>query len=155
MSTTLTKPERTAPRPWFRRGGLETIREELQDMYSQFVGDGGSLLPWSGYAPSLDLVETDTALEVRMDVPGVKPEDIDVQLSGNLLTIAGKRSEEKEEKGKTYHRVERSYGSFSRSVTLPCGVKDEKVDAKIEGGVLRVTLQKTDDAKTRKIKVHS
>ena len=155
MSTTPTKPERTAPRPWFRRGGLEAIREELQDMYSQFVGDGGSLLPWSGYLPSLDLVETDTALEVRMDVPGVKPEDIDVQLSGNLLTIAGKRSEEKEENGKTYHRVERSYGSFSRSLTLPCNVKDEKVDAKIEGGVLRVTLQKTDDAKTRKIKVQS
>jgi len=124
-------------------------------MYSQFVGDGGSLPPWSGYLPSLDLVETDTALEVRMDVPGVKPEDIDVQLSGNLLTIAGKRSEEKEENGKTYHRVERSYGSFSRSLTLPCNVKDEKVDAKIEEGVLRVTLQKTDDAKTRKIKVQS
>jgi HSP20 family protein len=154
MSTTLTKPERTVPRPWFRRGGLDTLREDLQDMFSQFVGDG-NLLPWAGYAPSLDLSETDTTLDVRMDVPGVKPDDIDVQLSGNLLTIRGKRSEEKEEKGRTFHRVERSYGSFSRSVTLPCDVKEDKVDAQIHDGILRVTLQKSEEAKTRKIKVRS
>lgn len=155
MSTTLMKPEKTVPRPWFRRGGLDTIREELQDMFSQFVGDGGSLAAWAGYAPSLDVSETDTTLEVKMDVPGVKPDDIDVQLSGNLLTISGKRAEEKEEKGKTFHRVERSYGSFSRSVTLPCDVKDDKVDAQIHDGILRVTLQKSEEAKTRKIKVRS
>ena len=155
MSTAIAKPERTTPRPWYARGSFESLRNELQDLFSQFTGEGSSLLPWNGYAPSLDVSETDSIIEVRMDVPGVKPEDIDVQLSGNLLTIAGKRSEEKEEKGKTYHRVERSYGSFSRSITLPCDVKDDKVDAKMEAGVLKVTLQKTDEAKTRKIKVHA
>ncbi len=155
MSTTLMKPERTVSRPWFRRGGLDTLRDELQDLFSQVVGDGGSLLPWSGYAPSLDLSETDGTLEVKMDVPGVKPEEIDIQLSGNLLTISGKRSEEKEEKGKTFHRVERSYGSFSRSVTLPCDIKDDKVDAQVHDGILRITLQKSEEAKTRKIKVRS
>ena len=103
--------------------------------------------------PSLDLSETPTTIEVRMDVPGIKAEEIDIQLANGVLTVSGERKEEKEEKGKTFHRVERHYGSFSRSVTLPSTVAEDKVDAQYHDGVLTVTLQKTEEAKSKKIKV--
>lgn len=155
MATTLTKPERAVARPWFGRGSMQTLRDELQDVFSNFFGEEGSLLRWGEWMPSLDMSETDGDIEVRMDVPGVKPEDIEIHMSGNTLTVSGKRSEEKEEKGKTFHRMERSYGSFTRAVTLPCDVKEEKVDAQVREGVLNIKLQKSEEAKTRKIKVHS
>lgn len=154
MSTTLTKPERMMPRPWFRRGTMQTLRDELQDVFSNFLGDDNPLANWGAWVPSLDLSETDGGLEVRMDVPGVKAEDVEVQMNGTMLCVTGKRSEEKEEKGKTFHRMERSYGEFTRSVNLPCEVKEDKVDAQIRDGVLTIRLQKCDEAKTRKIKVH-
>lgn len=150
MTTALTKPE-TAVRPWFRRGPLTSLREEMAELLSQFwpeEGDG-----WGRMLPSIDVAETDQCLEVRMDVPGLKPADIDVQLSGGVLTVRGERKEEKEEKGKMFHRLERRVGSFSRSVTLPCSVKEDKVEAEYHDGVLTVTMQKTEEAKSRKIKV--
>jgi HSP20 family protein len=88
-----------------------------------------------------------------MDLPGIKPEEIDIQLSNNVLTISGQREESKQEKGETFHRVERRSGSFSRSVTLPCAVAEDRVDARYTDGVLSVTLPKTDEAKSRKIKI--
>jgi HSP20 family protein len=103
--------------------------------------------------PALDLSETNEAIEVRMNVPGVKPENIDVQVNGSLLTITGKSEEEKEEKGKTYHRIERRQGQFSRSVTLPCSINEEKVIANCKEGVLSIHLPKTAEAKNRRIKV--
>jgi HSP20 family protein len=112
---------------------------------------------WFGgrLVPTVDLSENPTSVEVRMDLPGLKPEDIDIQLANNVLTISGERKAEKEEKGKTYHRVERRRGTFSRSLTLPTAVAEDKVDAEYREGVLTVTLQKTDEAKSRKIKVKS
>jgi HSP20 family protein len=79
--------------------------------------------------------------------------DIDIQISGNVLTISGKREEEKEEKGKTFHRVERSYGSFSRSVTLPCAIQENEVAAEYRDGVLKITLPKTEESMAHKVKV--
>jgi HSP20 family protein len=112
---------------------------------------------WFGgrLVPTVDLSENPTSVEVRMDLPGLKPEDIDIQLANNVLTISGERKAEKEEKGKTYHRVERRRGTFSRSLTLPTAVAEDKVDAEYREGVLTVTLQKTDEAKSRKTKVKS
>jgi HSP20 family protein len=101
----------------------------------------------------LDLSETDTAVETKMDLPGVKPEEIEIQLNGNVLTVSGERKEEQEEKGKTYHRLERRVGNFSRSMTLPCPVEEDEVAASYKDGVLSITLPKTDEAKTRKIKI--
>ncbi len=105
-------------------------------------------------APSLDLTESEGAVEVRVDLPGIKPEEIDVKVSDNLLTVSGTRKEEKEEKGKTYHHVERYQGTFSRTVALPCCVDEGKVDAQYKDGVLTVKMPKTEAAKCRKIKVH-
>ena len=103
--------------------------------------------------PSLDVSETPSTVGVRMDVPGMNSEEIDIRLANGVLTISGERKEEMEEKGRTFHRVERSYGSFSRSITLPAAVAEDKVEAQYNDGVLTVTLQKTEEAKARKIEV--
>lgn len=150
MSGTLTRTDTPAIRPWFRRGPINSLQEDMREWFGSFFGDEGYANP-----PALDLVESDGGVEVRIDLPGLKTEDIDIQLNENLLTVSGHRDEKKEEKGKTFHRVERRYGSFSRTVTLPCGVKPDSVDAKYKDGVLTIQMQKSEEAKSRKITVKS
>lgn len=124
----------------------------MEDLISGAWGEGEDV--WAGQVvPAADVSETDKTIEVKMDLPGIQAADIDVQVNGNLLTVSGERKEEKEEKGKTYHRIERRYGKFSRSTTLPAAVKEDKVDAQYRDGVLTITMEKTDEAKSRKIKV--
>jgi HSP20 family protein len=127
----------------------------METLWSQLIGEPGDGLFRGRMVPSLDLTETPTAVEIRVDVPGLKAEDIDIQLSNGVLTVSGQRKEEKEEKGKTFHRVERRHGAFSRSVTLPAAVAEDKVDAQYRDGVLTISLQKTEEAKSKKIKVKS
>jgi HSP20 family protein len=105
--------------------------------------------------PALDVSETDTVIDVRMDLPGITAKDIDIQVNGNLLTVSGERKEEKEEKGKAVHRGERSYGQFFRSVTLPSNVIESEVAAEYKDGVLTIKLPKTEQSKAHKIKVKS
>jgi HSP20 family protein len=155
MSTAVAKKEPRSVRPWFRRGPLESIREEMEDLFSRALGEEPGLWPAERIVPSLDLAECDAAVEVRVDIPGMEAKDIEIQVNGNLLTISGERKEEREEKGKTYHRVERRVGSFSRTVTLPCPVKEDAVDAQYKNGILTVKLPKTEAAKSRKITVKS
>jgi HSP20 family protein len=153
MATAIAKSEPRKLRPWFRRGSLESIREEMQDLLSRTFGEEGDVWSADRIAPSLDLAESDNALEVRMDIPGMEAKDIDIQVNANVLTVSGERKEEREEKGKTYHRVERRVGTFSRSVTLPCPVKEDAVDAQYKNGTLTIKLPKTEEAKARKITV--
>lgn len=143
--------EGKAVRPWFRFNPMTTVREEMEDLMTRAIGEEG--WPFGRVAPSLDVAETNGAVEVRLDVPGVEPKEIDIQLHGNMLTVGGHREEEKEEKEKTYHRVERRLGSFSRSITLPCPVKEEAIEAKYRDGVLTITMPKTEAAKGKKIEV--
>jgi HSP20 family protein len=129
------------------------LRDELSGFRSRFFEDEDEGWLTGIMKPSFDMAETDAAIEVKMDVPGVDAKDIDIQVNDNLLTISGERKDEKEEKGKTFHRVERRYGSFSRSITLPCIVNENKVSAEYQEGVLKVTLPKTEESKAHKIKV--
>ena len=131
---------------------LASLREEVDDVVNRFVRNGGSWLPGFG-GPSLDISESDNEIEVHADLPGLKPEEIDIQVSGNTLTIRGERKEAKEEKGTTYHRTERRVGEFSRSVSLPCDVQESKVDAQYADGVLTIKLPKSPEARTHKVKV--
>lgn len=141
--------------PQWRNDPLTALRNEMNDLRARFwSGDDEGWFAGS-MMPSLDLSETDTAIEARLDVPGLKPKDIDIQLNGNILTVTGQREEEREEKGRTFHRVERQSGSFSRSITLPCRVNESEVAAEYRDGVLSITLPKTDESKARKIKVKS
>jgi HSP20 family protein len=139
--------------PSLWRDPFTALREEMKDLRAQMFGDGDEGWLNVATAPALDMSETDKAIDVRMDLPGITAKDIDIQVNGNLLTVSGERKEEKEEKGKTFHRVERSCGSFSRTVTLPCAVNESEVAAEYKDGVLTVKLPKTEESKAHKIKV--
>ncbi len=102
---------------------------------------------------ALDLVEETDKYIVKASVPGVKPEDVEVTLNNNVLTIKGETKEENEKKEGEYHMRERRYGSFYRSVTLPANVKAEKIEAVNENGVLTLTLPKAEEAKPKRIAV--
>ena len=93
--------------------------------------------------PSLELTETEDALVLKMEVPGMDAKDVQISLQENLLTVKGERKQDKEDKGEQYHQVERRHGAFSRSVSLPVGVDGSKVSATFKNGLLVVTLPKT------------
>ena len=105
------------------------------------------------WAPSVDIAETPEAFEIKAELPDVKKEDVKVSVEEGQLRISGERKQEKEEKGKRFHRVERSYGSFMRSFSLPENVDDSKLSAEYKDGVLKVVLPKTEKAKPKAIAV--
>lgn len=108
-----------------------------------------------GLAPALDVAEEDDSFVVRVSVPGVKPEEIDITLTDNVLTIRGEMKADEEIKEEHYHVRERRWGSFVRSVTLPTPVEQEKIDASYENGVLTLRLPKSEAAKPRRIAVRT
>jgi HSP20 family protein len=104
---------------------------------------------------AMDVAETDQAFEIKMDLPGVKVDDVDIQINNNTLTVRGQRCEESEVKDeeKQYHRIERYSGSFARSMVLPNAVNEDETAAVFKDGVLKIVIPKNEDAKPRKIKV--
>jgi HSP20 family protein len=152
MAGTLTKREPRALTPWFRRP-FQSLLQEFEEFFPSFWGDGGDFTLTLQGVPRADVSETENSVEVRIDLPGVKPEEIEIQVSGNMLTVSGERKEEKEEKGKTFHRVERTWGRYARSVMLPAAVNDAEAAAVYKDGVLTITLPKTEEAKAHKIKI--
>lgn len=132
------------------------INRVFDDFWSRFdrsAGVSNGLLSVTG--PRTDVTETDEAVDVSVELPGMDEKDIDVSLSDDVLTIRGEKKAEREEKKKGYYLAERSYGSFYRSIPLPPGVDSEKAEARFKKGVLTVTLPKTPEAqaKVRKIEV--
>ena len=127
------------------------MRQEMNELISNIWGGNGTSL--NSFAPALDVAEKDNSFELHMDVPGMEAKDLDIQVQGNTVTVSGNRKEEKEEKGKTFHRIERRSGSFSRTVTLPCEVTAKEVAAEYTNGVLNVVLPKSEKAKPNKITV--
>ena len=122
-----------------------------RDPWSASFGD---IFPsQSDFGLRLNLAESDNDVTVTAELPGVDPKDIDIDVSGNALTIRGEKKEEREDKKKNYHYVERSYGSFHRSVQLPSSVDPSNVDATYKNGVLTVTLAKHAEAKPKRITV--
>jgi HSP20 family protein len=107
----------------------------------------------AGFMPSFEIKETKDEYNFKADVPGVRENDLEVSMTGNRLTISGKREAEKEEKTDTFYTYERSYGDFTRSFTLPDGVDANSVHADLKDGVLTVVLKKTAEAQTKKIAV--
>ncbi len=150
-----------ASKPSVRRRtpfGLTTwIPRDLLDFErifdNMFEGDGGSMV--DTMTARMDVVETDQACEVVLDLPGVKPNEVEIHVENNVLTIRGERKEEKEmsDQRRQFHRVERRFGSFARSVVLPCPVNDAEAAAEFRDGVLKVVLPKTESAKPRKITI--
>ncbi len=128
--------------------GMSNVKQELDRIFDRFGDFKLDELPVLGdWAPSMDVSETKEALIVKAEVPGLDPQDIQISLQEQFLTIKGEKRQEKEEKVERYHRVERSYGAFARSVRLPVGVDGSKVTAAFKNGLLTVTLPKTPAAK--------
>jgi HSP20 family protein len=136
--------------------GLVTLKQEMDRLFDRFFEPwwGREELPAIGeWAPTLDLSETKDALVIKADVPGMESKDIQVSLQEQILTVRGEKKQEKEEKDEQFHRVERSYGAFMRTVRLPVPVDASKVAASFKNGVLRITLPKTPGAKGATIPV--
>jgi HSP20 family protein len=132
------------------------FRRELDRLFESFGRD----LAWPGgesrsaaLAPSIDVSETESELRIEADLPGVEEKDVDVTVSDNVLTIKGEKKAEREEKKKDFHLVERSYGSFSRSLPLPFAVDSDQAKATFKNGVLSISLPKPPEmqAKAKKI----
>jgi HSP20 family protein len=107
----------------------------------------------AGWTARFDVKETEGAFVFVADLPGVEEKDLDIQLSGNILTVSGKREAEKRDEQANYYAVERSFGAFSRSFQLPAGIDGDKVEAKLVSGVLTLTIPKSTAAKSKKIDV--
>lgn len=143
--------------PWRKKGRhpLANFREEMDRLFEDFFGRAWDIEPFwrTGKGLNLDVAETEDEIIVSIDLPGVDPKDIDISLTGDVLTIKGEKKEEAEEKKRNYHRMERRYGSFSRSVALPPAADPEKVSASYKDGVLKITLGKKEEAKAKSIKI--
>jgi len=135
---------------------LEDVSNRLNRIFGQSLArteSGQPMLALADWAPSVDISETDTAYLVKAEIPGVKKEDVKVTIQDGMLTIQGERKQEKEEKGKKFHRIERSYGSFVRSFRVPDDADENSVKAEFKDGMLNVTLTKSDKAKPKSINV--
>lgn len=139
----------------------ELTRRNRLPLFAAFHDDMNRMLEnfWDtkplgmGWNPEIDIVETDNDIIVKAEIPGVDPKDIDISIIDDTLTIKGEKKEEKEDKGKSYHRIERSYGSFTRTINLPSHVLKDKVEAKDHKGILEITLPKMEEAKAKKITI--
>ena len=137
--------------PWT---GFESLKKDMDRFFERFGGwEWPELQPFGEWSPKLDFSETKDAFVVKAEIPGIEPKEIEVTLEGQMLTVKGEKKQEKEEKDEQYYRVERSYGSFMRSVRLPATVDGSKVTAAFKNGVLTVTLPKAPGAKGNVIPV--
>jgi HSP20 family protein len=127
--------------------------EDVQTRLGRLLGERYEEPFFRGWVPAVDVQETDKEYAIKVDLPEVKKEDVKVEVADGAVTIQGERRQEKEEKGKRFHRVERQYGQFMRRFALPGEVDAGKVQAEFKDGVLRVTLPKTAAAKARSVEV--
>lgn len=136
---------------------MMSLREAMDRLFEEsFVHPRGMLAPVEGAARlALDVFESDDDVTVRASIPGVNPDDIDISVTGDVLTIKGETSEEREEKKGNYHLRERRYGAFQRSVNLPAPVNTDKAVAEFKNGVLTLTLPKVEEVKPKSIKIRA
>ena len=141
--------------PYRNFRSLGRLRRDFDDLFERFFGDVGlpELAKSDAFVPSVDVKETEDAVEITAEVPGMKPEDIEVTLTGDILSLKGEKKEEHEEKKGGYHYTERKFGSFQRSFRLPVEVDRSKLEATHKDGVLKVVLPKVEKAKPTTIEV--
>jgi len=139
--------------PWRARRELEGLRREMDRLWESFFGERAGIEAAEAWLPALDLTETKDNLIVKAELPGVDPKDVEITLSGNVLSIKGEKKQEKEEKEEDYHLIERRYGSFVRSIRLPVEVQEDKIEASYKNGILKIVLPKVEKAKKKEIKI--
>ena len=133
---------------------LDSLQGDMNRLFDRFFEDrapNGST--GRRLIPAMDVVETEDHLVLRGDLPGMTEDDVDIEIKDNVLTVSGERKAEHEDKGEGYHRLERAFGSFSRSLTLPHGIEPDKVEAGFEHGVLEVRIPKPSEAKPTRVQI--
>ena len=140
---------------WYPFRDLVSFQERMNRLLQDTLGPSQEELMTSGtFTPPVDIYEDEHSITLKLEVPGLEEKDIDVQLENNTLTVKGERKFEKEEKEENFHRIERRYGAFARSFTLPDTVDTGKVEANYENGILKIQLAKRAEAKPKQIKVN-
>ncbi len=134
--------------------GFSTLQDQVNRIFNQTVQNQGEESALTAWAPSVDIFETPNELVVKADLPDVDEKDIDVRVENNLLTIRGERKFDKSVSEDNYLRIERTYGTFSRSFSLPNTVNPESIRAEYKNGVLTVSLPKREESKPRQVKVN-
>ena len=128
----------------------------FNDRLGNFLGrNWDTPLSTTAWNPSVDIFDNDNEVVFKAELPGLNAKDIEIKLENNILTLKGERKFEKETKEENYHRIEREYGTFSRSFALPAPVNVEKVTAEYKDGVLKVTLPKKEETKSKPIKIEA
>lgn len=161
-------PDQWLPTQWRHKGGMDdpfkAIRKQMDEVFADWTNPFVSPISGRGpvgFNPRFDIKETDEGLVLTVDLPGVEKKDVDVTVAGDLLTVKGEKktefTEKKDEKGRIFHRVERSHGYFERTMTLPFVLDSTKVSAEFKDGVLKIVIPKTVEVQrhTHKIEIKS
>jgi len=142
---------------WEPVAELNTIQNEMNRLFNTFFDQPAATAGRSGnsrrWLPAMDLVETDDHYVLRADLPGLSDEDVNVQLEDNVLTISGERKSDQETKQEGFYRLERAFGAFARSLTLPEGIDPDSVQAHFDRGVLEVRVPKPEQKKPRQVQI--
>lgn len=137
----------------YTRPGRDLFSRSFNDLVNEFFDVNSNSYRTDRFMPSIDVAETDTRFEIAVELPGLKKDEINVDFEDGRLTISGERSFKDEEKKKNYHRIETSYGAFTRSVYLPDGVNEDSIEAKYADGILNITIDKNADKEKKQIEI--
>ena len=141
-------------RRWYPIREVASLQDRVNSLFQDFAGDNGAVTA-AAFAPAVDVFENGEKVVLKLDIPGIKEEDLDIRVENQTLSVRGERKFESEEKEENFHRIERRYGSFFRSFSLPTTVDTENVAATYQAGVLKLELKKKASAQPRQIKVGS
>ena len=137
---------------WYPIREVASLQDRVNSLFQDFAGDGQTVTA-AAFAPAVDVYENGEKVVLKLDVPGIKEEDLDIRVENQTLSVRGERKFEAEEKEENFHRIERRYGSFFRSFSLPTTVDTENVEASYNAGVLKLELKKKASAQPRQIKI--
>jgi HSP20 family protein len=140
---------------WKPRSDLLDVRHEINRIFDDFFGHRPSRVTFreSAWSPNVDIAKTGEDIVVKAELPGMTKEDVNISIIDNTLTLEGEKKQENEVKEENYHRVERSYGKFHRSFTLPKGIQHEKIKANFKNGILNINIPKADAIKPKQIEI--
>lgn len=134
-------------------GDLFEMQEYMNRVFNEFLGERGNALSESAWMPAVDVSETDAAIVVRAELPGMSQDDIELNLQDNVLTLKGEKKPGSSDEAENFHRTECCFGGFSRAFSLPATVQQEGIQARFKDGVLKITLPKVDEVKPQKIAI--
>jgi len=140
---------------WDPYRDIITLRDRMNRLFEDMgtaKGEDKDLVP-GAWAPSVDIYETENEVVLAAEIPGVDEKDVEIKVEDSTLTIRGERKFEKETKEENYHRIERAYGSFMRSFTLPNYIDQDRIEAQQENGILKIHMPKKEETKPRKVKI--